>query len=71
MIKINRRAVVILLTGLSCGHNSWLWKKEGIGCPSSKVLPITVAAPSNDTYSFCGTGGLCSGYYKRKPDNGE
>ena len=47
MIKINRRAVVILLTGLSCVIIAGCGKKKELDAASSKVLPITVAAPSN------------------------
>ena len=46
MIKINRRAVVILLTGLSCVIIAGCGKKKELDAASSKVLPITVAAPS-------------------------
>lgn len=47
MIKINRRAVVILLTGLSCVIIAGCGKKKELDAASSKVLPITVAVPSN------------------------
>ena len=47
MMKINRRAVAILLTGLSCVIIAGCGKKKELDAASSKVLPITVAAPSN------------------------
>ena len=47
MMKISRRAVVILLTGLSCVIIAGCGKKKELDAASSKVLPITVAAPSN------------------------